>query len=198
MILNVKKANSIGWGFIAGNRSGMCFLKGEPNLERCTLSRTWTGNLELSSMLVEITMTHGKPKPGSFSGRFGGEERILQLWQIVFGNTATIVPDFQKSLSDPFLKNKLDFWIRHSAESITGIVQQVMKHMFHLPSVGPDSHWRSVQLFTESNFLLLKGPPARINTVWTTVLRSRIVILFLMGSLPNWSICFTISLMRFN
>ena len=157
MILNVKKANSIGWGFIAGNRSGRCFLQGEPNLERCTLSRTWTGNFELSSMLLEITMTDGKPKPGSFSGRFGGEERVLQLWHIVFGNTATIVPDFQKSLSVPFLKAELDFWIRHSAESITGIVQQVMKHMFHLPSAGPDSHRRSMQFFAESNFLLLES-----------------------------------------
>ena len=127
-------------------------------MERCTLSRTWTGNFELSSMLVEITMTHGKPKPGSFSGRFGGEERILQLWHIVFGNTVTIVLDFQKSLSVSFLKAELDFWIGHSAESITGIVQQVMKHMFHLPSAGPDTHWRSMQLFTESNLLLLEGP----------------------------------------
>ena len=109
-------------------------------------------------MLVEITMTHGKPKPGSFSGRFGGEERILQLWQIVFGNTATIVPDLQKSLSVPFLKAELDFWIRHSAESVTGIVQQVMKHMFHLPLAGPDLHRRSMQFFAESNFLLLEGP----------------------------------------
>ena len=158
MILNVKKANSIGWEFIAENQSGSCFLHGEPNLERCNLSRTWTGNFELSSMLVEITMTHRKPKPGSFFGRFGGEERVLQLWHIVFGNAATIVPDFQKSLSVPFLKAELDFWIRHSAESITGIVQQVMKHMFHLPSAGPDSHRRSMQLFTESNLLLLEGP----------------------------------------
>ena len=109
-------------------------------------------------MLLEITMTDGKPKPGSFSGRLGGKERILQLWQIVFGNTATIVPDFQKSLSVPFLKLELDFWIGHSSESITGIVQQVMKHMFHLPSAGPDSHRRSVQLFAEMNFLLLEGP----------------------------------------
>ena len=158
MILYVKKANSIGWGFIAGNRSGRCFLQGEPNLERCTLSRTWTGNFKFSSMLVEITMTDGKPKPGSLSGRLGGEERILQFWQIVFGNTATIVPDFQKSLSVPFLKFELDFWIRHSAESITGIVQQVVKHMFHLPSTGPDSHRRSVQIFAESDLLLLEGP----------------------------------------
>ena len=74
-------------------------------------------------MLVEITMTDGKPKPGSFSGRLGGEERILQFWHIVFGNTATIVPDFQKSLSVPFLKAELDFWIRHSAQSVTGIVE---------------------------------------------------------------------------
>tara|TARA_Y100000591_G_scaffold296203_1_gene286223 strand:- start:46 stop:225 length:180 start_codon:yes stop_codon:yes gene_type:complete len=59
MILNVKKANSIGWGIIAGNRSGRCFLQGELNLERCTLSRTWTGNIELSSMFLEITMTDG-------------------------------------------------------------------------------------------------------------------------------------------
>ena len=157
MILNVKKANSIGWGFIAGNRSGRCFLQGEPNLERCASSLA-CGNFKLSSMFLEITMTDGKPKPGSFSGRFGGEERILQLWQIVFGNTATIVPDFQTSLSVPFLKFELDFWIRHSAESITGIVQEVMKHMFHLPSAGLDSHRRSVQLFTESNLLLLEGP----------------------------------------
>ena len=125
MILNVKKANSIGWGFIAGIRSGRSFLQGEHNAERCTLSRTWTGNFELSSMLVEITMTHGKPKPGSFSGRFGGEEGILQFWHIVFGNTATIVPDFQKNLSVPFLKAELDFWIRHSAESITGLFSRL-------------------------------------------------------------------------
>ena len=158
MILNVKKANSIGWGFITGIRSGRCFLQGEHKAERCTLSRTWTGNFKLTSMSLEITMTDEKPKPGSFSGRLGDEERILQLWQIVFVNTATIVPDFQKSLSVPFLNFELDLWIRHSAESITGIVQQVMKHMFHLPSAGPDSHWRSMQLFAESNLLLLEGP----------------------------------------
>ena len=158
MILNPKKANSIGWGFIAGNRSGRCFLQGEPNLERCTLSWTWTGNFKLSSMLLEITITDGKPKPGSFSGRFGGEEGVLQLWHIVFVNTATIVPDFKNSLSVPFLKFELDFWIRHSAESITCIVQEVVKHMFHLPSAGPDSHRRSVQIFAESDLLLVEGP----------------------------------------
>ena len=158
MILNVKKANSMGWGFIAGNRSGRCFLQGEPNLERCPSSLAWTGYFKLSSMLLEITMTDGKPKPGTFSGRFGGEERILQLWQIVFVNTATIVPDFQKRMSVPFLKAELDFLIRHSAESIKGIVQQVMKHMFHLPSVGPDTHRRSMQLFTETDLLLFEGP----------------------------------------
>ena len=110
MILNVKKANSIGWGFIAGNRSGRCFLQGS-KLGKMHPFQDLDWKFQALLHALEITMTDGKPKPGSFSGRFGGEERILQLWQIVFGNTATIVPDFQKAC--PSLFSRLS-WISGS------------------------------------------------------------------------------------
>src|SRR5437016_4580795 len=111
--------------------------RGEFYVERSALARR-RADINLSGMLLDNAVTHGKTEAGAAAAGFGGEKRIKDAMNVLAGDASARVRDFDFDAS--VMRCGPDFEHSSTGHGISCVQKQVQENLLQL--VGGSANGR--------------------------------------------------------